>query len=82
MVVAAEYDLPTQARIPPALAVLHNFIRIHDPDDNAQDEDDYEDGNNPHPSVQIELEHLGVIFLKQKRIRQVKNEMLLLWLCG
>jgi len=59
MVVAPEYDIPTQAKIPPALAVLHNFIRIYDPDDNAQDEDDYKDVNNPHPSVGIELEHLG-----------------------
>jgi hypothetical protein len=59
MVAAPEYDLPTQAKIPPALAVLHNFIWIHDPDYDVQDGDDYEDGNNPHPSVAIELEHIG-----------------------
>jgi len=28
-----EYDLDTQARIPPALAALHNFICRHDPEE-------------------------------------------------
>jgi hypothetical protein len=28
-----EYDMRIQALIPPALAALHNFIRIYDPDD-------------------------------------------------
>lgn len=27
------YPIETQARIVPALCALHNFIRIHDPDD-------------------------------------------------
>jgi hypothetical protein len=26
-----EYSMSTQARIPPALCAIHNFIRIHDP---------------------------------------------------
>ena len=26
----AEYDMAIQARIPPALCAVHNFIRIHD----------------------------------------------------
>ena len=28
-----EYDMSTQALIPPALAVLHNFIREYDPEE-------------------------------------------------
>ncbi|KZT31283.1 hypothetical protein SISSUDRAFT_956594, partial [Sistotremastrum suecicum HHB10207 ss-3] len=40
-----EIDLRMQARIPAALAALHNFIRIHDPDEindfyDAEDEND------------------------------------------
>jgi hypothetical protein len=27
------YDMDIQARLPPALAAIHNFIRIYDPDD-------------------------------------------------
>ena len=27
------YDLDITARLPPALAALHNFIRIHDPNE-------------------------------------------------
>ena len=59
MVVAPEYNLQTQAKIPAALAALHNFIRIHDPDDNAQDEDDYEEDHNLRSPVEIHAEHLG-----------------------
>jgi hypothetical protein len=33
LVVAPEYDLATQAKMVPAICVLHNFIRIHDMDD-------------------------------------------------
>jgi hypothetical protein len=33
LVVAPEYDLRTQAKMVPAICVLHNFIRIHDNDD-------------------------------------------------
>lgn len=33
MNVAPEYDMQTQAKIPCALAALHNFIRVNDPDD-------------------------------------------------
>ena len=33
LVVAPEYDLATQAKMVPAICVLHNFIRIHDVDD-------------------------------------------------
>jgi hypothetical protein len=37
MNVAPEYSIETQAKIPCALAALHNFIRLHDPDDYADD---------------------------------------------
>lgn len=33
MVIAPEYSLQKQARLVHALCVLHNFIRVHDPDD-------------------------------------------------
>jgi hypothetical protein len=33
MVAAPEYVLETQAKFPPALAAIHNFIRVHDPHD-------------------------------------------------
>ena len=33
LIVAPEYDLTTQAKMVPAICVLHNFIRIHDVDD-------------------------------------------------
>jgi hypothetical protein len=29
----AQYDMAIQARIPPALCAVHNFIRIHDDDE-------------------------------------------------
>lgn len=31
-----EYPIETQAQLVPALAALHNFIRIYDPDDNIE----------------------------------------------
>ena len=33
LVYPAEIDMDLQARIPAALAAIHNFIRIHDPDE-------------------------------------------------
>jgi hypothetical protein len=41
-----EYDLDIQARIPPALAAVHNFIRRHDPDEIEEfaDSEDLEPG--------------------------------------
>lgn len=37
---APEYPLTVQAQLVPALAVLHNFIRIHDPSDVPHEDDD------------------------------------------
>ena len=33
LIVAPEYSLPTQAKMIPAICVLHNFIRVHDVND-------------------------------------------------
>ena len=33
MVAAPEYSPEVQAKVVPALCALHNFIRVHDPDD-------------------------------------------------
>ena len=50
LLLAPEYDLDIQARIPAAAAVLHNFIRIHDPteqnDIEFQDAEDDNDTND------------------------------------
>ena len=43
MSAAAEYSLSTQAKIPGAIAALHNFIHVHDPDDLAHDDGDNSD---------------------------------------
>ncbi|KAH9038049.1 hypothetical protein EDB83DRAFT_2189994, partial [Lactarius deliciosus] len=39
LMLAPEYSLDVQAKLVSALAVLHNFIRIHDPS-NLPDDDD------------------------------------------
>jgi hypothetical protein len=39
LVTAQEYSLEDQARLVSALAVVHNFIRLHDPNDNDFEED-------------------------------------------
>jgi hypothetical protein len=43
LLIAPEYDMTIQARIPPALCALHNFICRHDP----SDIEDYIDNDNP-----------------------------------
>ncbi|KAK0543884.1 hypothetical protein OC844_007536, partial [Tilletia horrida] len=40
LVTGCDYDLQTQANVFPALAVIHNFIRIHDPHDDGAHPDD------------------------------------------
>jgi hypothetical protein len=42
LIIAPEYDMGIQARIPAALCALHNFIRRHDP----SDINDYPDAND------------------------------------
>ena len=67
MVAAPEYSLQTQAKIPLALAALHNFIRINDPNDDAFHEDDNEDDGG-YVEQEINLEHLG------QQISQVEKD--------
>lgn len=45
--IASEYDISLQARIPLALAALHNFTREYEPDD--EDDDDNDLIQNPQP---------------------------------
>jgi hypothetical protein len=45
-----QFDMDIQARLPPALAALHNFIRKHDPDDIA----DFDDVEDPQPGARAE----------------------------
>ena len=64
MVVAPEYDLRTQAKIPLALAALHNFIRLLNPTDEAYSEEDLaRDGLERRESGSISMDinpdHLG-----------------------
>ena len=35
MVAAPEYDLPTQTKLVPAICILHNFIQVHNPNDDV-----------------------------------------------
>lgn len=56
LLIAPEYDLDIQARIPSALCAIHNFDRKHDPMEEVLPEepdffDDDNDGNNgPYPT--------------------------------
>ncbi|KAF9455298.1 hypothetical protein BDZ94DRAFT_1180292, partial [Collybia nuda] len=60
MVAAPEYTLQTQAKIPLALCALHNFIRIHDPTDNAETSNDYLVGSTQtHFRTEINPDHLS-----------------------
>lgn len=45
--IAPEYSVATQARIVPALCVVHNFIRVHDPSDLPDISDDEEPEVSP-----------------------------------
>ena len=42
---APEYSMDIQARIPAALAAIHNFIRIHDPETNPIPDEDHNTGH-------------------------------------
>ena len=42
-----QFDMDLQARLPPVLTALHNFIRKHDPDDIA----DFDDVEDPQPGA-------------------------------
>ncbi len=59
MVVAPEYSLRTQSKIPLALAALHNLIHLVDPDDEADMDGDYEAVEIASATAPINLDHLG-----------------------
>lgn len=52
LLLATKFSLEVQSKIPAALCVMHNYIRIHDPmdeEDDASTEDSENNGNlNPH----------------------------------
>ncbi|KAF9473334.1 hypothetical protein BDN70DRAFT_817388, partial [Pholiota conissans] len=77
MAAAAEYSLQTQAKIPAALAVLHNFIHTFDPDDLAQDEDDMHDVTFDNidlpPEIPITPENLGHHISPAERVRAAQK---------
>ena len=71
MAAAVEYNLRTQAKIPAALAALHNFIRTFDPDDLAEDddiEDSFHDEDLPE-EIPITPENLGTHISAEERAR-------------
>jgi hypothetical protein len=55
MAAAAEYSLRTQSKIPGAVAVLHNFVHIHDPDDLAYEDGDNDDSDDEGPPNRSEI---------------------------
>lgn len=60
MVVAPSYSLHTQAKMVPALCVLHNFIRDHDADD-LPAEAIGDDGERESETIDrvLQVDHLG-----------------------
>lgn len=69
-----EYDADTQSKIPAALAVLHNFIRIHDPDDDNDDDNDEHDSGTlssqqTTPTYTLSQESLGGYIDRAERNR-------------
>lgn len=62
MLLPPAYKLDVQARIPAALAALHNFIKTHEPDDQPLTDGDntggYQDGLDPENIPDQELEQL------------------------
>ena len=45
------YNIRTQSKIPGAIAALHNFIHIYDPDDLATEEGDNSDDDDDEPEA-------------------------------
>lgn len=56
-----EFSLETQAKIPPALAALFNFVRIHDPSPTGEDGRGqiYPSATNPENTLTRNPDHLG-----------------------
>jgi len=70
MVAAPEYSLQTQAKILLAIAALHNFIQLFDPDDEAEMDGDYDackiDDTDTQP---INPDHLSSYILPAEKER-------------
>lgn len=68
MVAGPEYSRGVQAKIPAALAFLHNFIRHHDPFDEAEENSD-RDSIKPPEQQDINPEELGKYVTQAERNR-------------
>ncbi len=72
MASGAEYNLRTQAKIPAALAALHNFIRVWDPEDmpDADDDNDLDtEISEDREETLIPPENLGSNISQAERLR-------------
>jgi hypothetical protein len=51
------------------IGCINNFIHIHDPDDDAQNEDDYNEGDEPEspPQAEINPENLGHYITQEEK---------------
>jgi hypothetical protein len=73
--IAPEYNLEVQARIPVALSALHNFIRIHDPEEGSLSdihnhlELNGADGNDDRIEVEVR-EHQEEVDARRNRIAE------------
>ena len=54
LVIAQEYDLQTQAQIVSALTVVHNFIRIYDPEDLPEDLETADEDQDAEPCGRLQ----------------------------
>lgn len=70
---SSEYSMAIQARIPPALAAVHNFIRLHDTDEISNFDLDIMD---PNPGARHgELARGPARRIKKDRAELVRNEI-------
>lgn len=70
LLLAPEYDMEIQARIPPALCALHNFIRQHDP----SDIEDYSDMTE-FSHIQVRVDDPGVGDLSMHPLTAAERDM-------
>ncbi len=56
-----EYSMETQAQIPAALSAIHNFIRIHDPEDGVILEEEEEYVNQGQDAGDNFIRHIGIV---------------------
>jgi len=78
MVASSEYSLCTQAKIPPALGAIHNYICIHNPDDDVHEDEDYdsdaEECSQAPPDGPLCLEDLGQHISKEEKDRATERQ--------